>query len=48
MPAYGIGEKAAELIAEDHGLGRVVKTNVVGLTTEDVESKVELLYSSTS
>jgi len=48
MPAYGIGEKAAELIAEDHGLGRVVKANVVGLTTEDIEAKVAVSNSSTA
>lgn len=48
MPAYGIGEKAAELLAEDHGLGRMVKANVVGLTTEALEDKVELSYSSTA
>jgi len=48
MPAYGIGEKAAELIAEDHGLGRMVRANIVGLTTEDIEAKVEVSLSSTA
>lgn len=46
MPAYGIGEKAAELLMQDHGLGRVVAANVVGLTTRDVEEKVRVEVSS--